>query len=276
VRHSREQAARILAVASEVMQEARPEDYRLHKLWRTLASIQALALAHGLAGKMGAYVQAGPFKGMRLTNEAMTCVFGPALLGIYETELQPVIETAIAADYKRIVNIGCSYGYYAVGLARRMRDVKVFAFDISNDCQRKCRDMAAANNVSDRVTVGGEFKGEDFAAYADGQKTLLIVDIEGAEKELLDPARYPALAPFDLIVELHDVFVPGISKTILDRFTPTHDVTIVPNNPAMLYDLSSIVADKTAYIDPFDHLLLSWEERDGPTPWAVMKSKNQK
>ena len=92
--------------------------------------------------------------------------------------------------------------------------------------------------------------------------------------ELLDPARYPALAGFDLIVEMHDVFVPDASKTIPQRFAPTHDIEIIRNSRPSFYDVAPLTGGRPdAYIDPFDHMLLSWEERDGPTPWAVMKSK---
>jgi hypothetical protein len=270
MRHSPQQAALILDRARGLLEEARPDDFKLHYLWNTLAYIHATALAKKLVTMIGANVRAGPFKGMELTPEAQVGDFAPALLGIYEHELHPFIEEAIAARYATILNIGCAYGYYSVGLACRMPEVAVHAFDIDEACQKKCRAMAALNGVENRVTVGGEFKGEDFAAYAT-QKTLAIVDIEGAEMELLDPVRYPGLAKIDLIVELHDVFNPVVSRTIAERFAATHDVKIIRNR-AQLYEFAGLATDEM-YIDPFDRLLVTWENRDGPTPWAVMKRK---
>jgi hypothetical protein len=120
------------------------------------------------------------------------------------------------------------------------------------------------------VTVSGLFQGEDFAAYA-GQETLVIMDIEGAEMELLDPERYPALQRMDVVVELHDVLQSDTSQKILERFRPTHDIEFI-RNQNHLVDLQ-LFFKTDRYIDPFEHLLFGWEGRGGPTPWAVMKRK---
>jgi hypothetical protein len=130
--------------------------------------------------------------------------------------------------------------------------------------------MAVLNRVQDRVTINGEFRGEDFASYVD-QSTLVLMDIEGAEKGLLDPTLYPALQKMPIIVELHDVFDPTLSTLIQSRFAATHTRQIIPNKP-LLADIR-FGDNKEAYVDPFDRLILTHELRDGPTPWAVMWPK---
>jgi hypothetical protein len=130
--------------------------------------------------------------------------------------------------------------------------------------------MAALNNVSDRVSVSGEFRGEDFAKYLN-EKTLVFIDVEGAELDLLDPAKYPALKMLDIIVEMHDLFNPQISKVLRDRFAASHDFEFIMNRP-MVFDFAPILG-KDAYVDPFDALLVTWETRDGPTPWGVLRTK---
>jgi len=97
------------------------------------------------------------------------------------------------------------------------------------------------------------------------------MDIEGAEKALLDPALYPALQKMDVVVELHDVLDKSISSTILSRFAPTHETQLVCNKP-VLFDFESIVGP-SVYIEPSDMLLAGWENRAGPTPWGVMWAK---
>jgi len=270
MRHSLQQATIILDRARNVLEEARPDDFKLQHLWVTLAYIHGMALAQRLKARLGTAVQAGPFKGMKLTENAMAGSFAPYLLGTYEHELHPFIEDAVAAHYPQIVNIGCAFGYYSVGLALRMPEAAVYAFDTSESCQQRCREMAELNGVASRLRIAGEFKGEDFATFA-AKKTLAIVDIETAEVDLLDPARYPALAKIDIIVELHDVFSPSISRTIMKRFEATHDIALVRNR-AQLFDFAPLVGEDT-YVDPFDSLIVTWENRDGPTPWAVMKSR---
>ena len=102
-----------------------------------------------------------------------------------------------------MLNIGCAEGYYAVGLARAMPRARSLAFDTNPKAQAACKQLAAKNGVSDRVTVGGLFSPSDFADYVD-ESTLVFCDIEGAELELLDPALAPALESLDLIVESHE------------------------------------------------------------------------
>jgi trans-aconitate methyltransferase len=57
------------------------------------------------------------------------------LLGCYEQPLQPFIEQAIEAQYSTILNIGCAEGYYAVGMARRMPQTRVMAWQIAQEMQ---------------------------------------------------------------------------------------------------------------------------------------------
>lgn len=265
MRYTDEQAEIVLKYIAGNQDPNDPASLRLRKMWMMFLTTRVRMLAGIVRNMVGDAVVAGPFKGMRMTAEA-SAHYPCHLLGTYEHELQPAFEKVIAGPYTRILNIGCSFGYYAVGLARRMPHITIDAFDIDPDARRKCADMAALNGVQDRVRIAGEFRGEDFAAYA-SEKTLAIVDIEGAETALLDPARYPALGKIDLIVELHDLMRPDISQTIAARFAPTHMIEFV-NNRTILPNLETLLPPGQT-LDPFDHLLLGWEGRDGPTPWGV-------
>jgi hypothetical protein len=51
----------------------------------------------------------------------------------------------------------------------------------------------------------------------------VICDIEGAERDLLDPAAAPALVDSDILVEIHDgPEATAIHDTLRDRFAHTH------------------------------------------------------
>jgi hypothetical protein len=246
-----------------------PYEMRLLNLWNTLLYIQASSLAAALRATVGTHVYSGPFKGMDLTPAILCQAYAPILLGTYEHELHPAIEAMIIKPFRTILNIGCGFGYYSVGLALRMSNTTVLGFDINEGEQQRSRDLAGLNDVQDRVKISGVFDGADFARYAD-QKTLVVMDIEGAEGDLLDPARYPALQKMDVIVELHDVYRKGISKIVSERFKATHDIEIIRNTPTM-FDLAKLVGPDI-YIDPTHSLVATWEHRDGETPWAVMQS----
>ena len=270
MQYNSENAVVILRLLESVFKEETPPEYKLKKAWHTLLFSRSRALTNGVRQMCGDQVLGGVFKGMTLTDEALSVHRSPFLLGCYEHELHPVLEKLIAGKYTRILNIGCSVGYYAVGLALRMPQVTVDAFDISSDAQKQCAHLAQVNGVQDRVSVSGQFYGDDFAAYADS-KTLVVMDIEGGEKDLLDPVRFPALRKMDVLVELHDVLDATLSKTVCDRFAESHAVDLIPNRN-VLPD-TSVFLPSDQYLDPFDHLLLGWESREGATPWGVFLAR---
>jgi ribosomal protein L11 methylase PrmA len=189
------------------------------------------------------------------------------LIGCYEHELHETVEKLIAQGFGTILNIGCASGYYAAGLARRLPQASVHAFDINEQAQANCRETAKLNGVEDRVIVGGRFELADFARFAD-RRPLAIVDIEGAELELLDPAAAPALAAMTLLVECHDCFKPGISKTLAARFAATHQVTRFDHTTQ-----AAKLPDWLMAADHLDQLIAIWEWRVGPTPWLLLEAK---
>jgi hypothetical protein len=234
---------------------------------RLAAKHRCLLLQNTLLEAYGPTIMSGPFAGMSFVRQVAEGCCVPKLLGCYEEELHPYVEQAVLRDYTHVLNIGVAEGYYAVGLARRMPGAKVFAFDIDENAQNTCMAVAQSNGVAERVQVSGLFRGEDFERYA-AARTLLVCDIEGAERALLDPRAYPALGRMDIIVELHDCLVPGLSTELVQRFEATHDVTLVKQAgraaplPAIFDNLSHL-----------DRLLAVWEWRSGPTPWAVMTAR---
>lgn len=268
---SDEYATLVLKDIEKTLNDKESDRQKVRRIWHMILGSHAQFLALVLPHLVGRVVQTGPFKGMTLTDDVLEGVSAPALLGCYEHELHLSIEKALHEPFHHILNIGCSYGYYCVGFARRMPSAFVHAFDIDPQARRKCKDMAAANQVSNRLSIDSEFKGEDFERYKD-EPTLVLMDIEGAEKDLLDPSRYPALKKMSIIVELHDCYDPNISRIIQDRFTVSHNVEIIRNRAAIPdFDLQSLM--KGAYVDPFDKFLCGWENRGGPTPWGVMWPK---
>ena len=128
-------------------------------------------------------------------------------------------------------------------------------------------ELAGKNGVSDRVIVGGEFAPDGFQAFA-GRRVLVMVDAEGAEVDILQPALSPALAGMNLIVETHDIYRPGALAAMIERFAPTHDIVRVDQQPKA-FDMPPWLAE----LPHLDQLLAVWEWRAQPTPWLVMKPK---
>jgi hypothetical protein len=154
-------------------------------------------------------------------------------------------------------------------MAKRMPQTKILAFDLDLNAQKVCAELALKNKVKERVEVGALFKAEDFSAYAN-QHTLVLCDIEGAEKELLGDQSYPALSHMDLIVESHECLIPGVTQELIERFKTSHEITVVNDNGLRTLGAMPDWFNQLAHLD---QLLATWEWRSGPTPWLVMKSK---
>ena len=238
---------------------------RLLSKWRSVL-IQNTLLKH-----QGTVVMQGPLSGMEFMPQSAEGCHIAKLLGCYEQPLHPFIEEAIVNAYPTILNIGCAEGYYAVGMARRMPSTQVLAFDLNPKAQEVCAALAQKNAVSDRVKVGALFKPEDFEAYG-GQKVLVLCDIEGAEKDLLNPEVAPALKGMDLIVESHECLLPSITQTLINRFKESHEITVVHDNGQRQLQDAPQWFNNLAHLD---QLLATWEWRSGATPWLVMKTKQQ-
>lgn len=241
---------------------------QLNKALRLLSKWRSVLIQNTLLQAQGAVVMQGPFAGMDFLAQSAEGCHIAKLLGCYEQPLQPFIEQVITNAYPTILNIGCAEGYYAVGMARRMLNTQVLAFDLNPNAQKVCINLAQKNSVDDRVMVGALFKPEDFANYAN-QKLLVLCDIEGAEKDLLDPEIAPALKGMDLIVESHECLIPGITQALINRFKESHQITLVQDNGQRQ------IKDAPQWFNNFAHLdqlLATWEWRSGPTPWLVMNA----
>jgi hypothetical protein len=186
------------------------------------------------------------------------------LFGNYEACLQPHILDFHARGLDCVVDIGCAEGYYAVGLARRFPDLTVHAHDIDPTALRLCAELARRNGVEGRVLLGGEFKPQDFQAFA-GRRVLVMVDVEGAELDILRPDLAPALAGMGLIVETHG---GDILPTLVGRFEATHEIERVDQTPKAFEP-----PEWMRGLSELDQLLAGWEWRYRLTPWLVMRPK---
>jgi precorrin-6B methylase 2 len=204
---------------------------------------------------------------MEYVTEATEGALIPRLLGAYESELHPYLDHFAKNGLDCVIDVGCAEGYYAVGLARMMPEVTVYAYDTDERARVACRALAEKNGVAQRVVIGGEFKPDGFEAFA-GQRVLVMVDTEGAELDILQPALSPALAGMNVIVETHDIYRPGAHATLIERFAATHEIAQVVQQPKTF-----TAPPWFANLSHLDQLLAVWEWRIRPTPWLVMRPK---
>jgi len=193
---------------------------RFHRTWATLGVYEALdRLSEDLI------VKHGPFRGMLYPDrKAIGSSYAPKILGCYERELHPIIERITNTQYSTVIDVGCAEGYYAVGLALKIPDAKVYAFDTDPQARAQCDKMAAINGVGDRLVIGAMFTATELSVFDFGKKGLILCDSEGYEKQLFTCNAVANLHGHDALIELHDHVDPEISALICQRFEKTHDI----------------------------------------------------
>jgi hypothetical protein len=246
---------------------AEPNANTLYELLRLLGRWRSQMLANTYLVHHGARIWGGPFKDMEYVNAATEGSLVARLIGTYESELHPHLAAFAAQGLDCVIDVGCAEGYYAVGLARMIPEITVYAYDIDERARTACAELSAKNGVTERVIIGGEFKPDGFEAFA-GRRVLVLVDAEGAELDILQPQLSPSLAGMNLIVETHDIYRKDALATLLARFSPTHDILRVDQQPKT-FDMPPWLRN----LPHLDQLLAVWEWRAAPTPWLVMTPK---
>jgi hypothetical protein len=170
-------------------------------------------------------VLAGPFQGMRYINEVTLGSLIPKWIGTYEMELHPWIRQIVERPPRIVIDVGCAEGFYAVGLARLLPEVRVFAFDVDFISRLQLRKLSRLNSVANQIEIAGRCSHQEIERLAAGGGALLIADIEGLETLLLDPVACPCLAITRILVELHPAFGGVLKDTRRElriRFAGTH------------------------------------------------------
>lgn len=173
----------------------------------------------------GAVVLQGPFEGMKYHARLKGTIPTHKILGTYEKELWDAIESACGARYSTVIDIGAAEGFYVVGFARRIADARIVAFEADRSLHSQITRLAKVNGVSDRVDVRGFCDAASLKSVLHGTSRCLVVcDIEGAEREVLDPNVVTDLRNCDILVEVHDELAQGVGAILEKRFASTHHV----------------------------------------------------
>lgn len=222
-----------------------------------------------------AIILGGPFKGMKFSRAKVGSELLPKLLGTYEMELTPVLGQIWRSPLRMIVNVGAAEGYYAVGLAMKAPHARVVAYEAEEGGRAAIDEVARLNHVNDRVEVRGRCElselGRELSLWGTG---FLMVDVEGFEDSLLDPAAIPAMRDWYILFESHDLFIPGIGERICRRFAASHSVLEIRSRPRTLEDIRCVCRWKRDYA-----IKLCFEEwtheRPAPMSWYFLRPKTK-
>jgi hypothetical protein len=170
-------------------------------------------------------VLSGMFSGMKYVDDSVGAQFYPKILGTYELELAAIVKSFEKRAFSRIIDVGAAEGYYAVGLALTNRQAHVVAFEATSEGMQLLRRMAKENRVEDRLEIKGYCTPEALCAcLGDGTDSLVVMDVEGFEDQLIDLQKCPGLANAYLLIELHDNMVVGLGARLEQRLRSSHHI----------------------------------------------------
>ena len=237
---------------------------RLQEKWAKTKGRSALAAR--VAESTSFRCWSGPFKGMQFPSDIVKRHSSPKLLGTYEAELHSYLEPLLHRQYLTAVNIGMAEGYYVVGLALRLPEATIYGFDADPIAKCRTRELAVLNGVGDRVIVAGLANHQHLQEILSRPPSLLMIDCEGCEAEILDPARCSVLAETDIVAELHPNVVPDVESLINERFGRTHDIHLVRSTTRSADQLECLKG-----FSPSDRMAAVDEYRSTASqPWAIM------
>lgn len=240
----------------------------LNNALRLLSKWRSILITNTYIENEGLKIFQGPFKGMNFLRQSSEGCHVAKLLGTYEQPIHNYIEKIVAFNYNLIINVGSAEGYYSVGLAMRSKQSTILSFDINKEAQNACKEMAIKNDVEDSIQIKSAFHPSMLKNYK-LSKSLLICDVEGDEKKLLDINNYSEFAEIDLLVESHECLVPGITEELINRFSSSHKISLIVDDGQRTLEKPPKWFLKLAHLD---QLLSTWEWRSGPTPWLFMKA----
>jgi hypothetical protein len=215
----------------------------------------------------------GPFRGMRYIESGRDREFPtyyPKLLGTYEIEIGSIIEGLCRQPFEYVVNVGAADGFYAVGFARRNPLCQAIAYEMRR--QDLIAELAQLNGVSSRVEARGLCTVETLSGdLVRPPATLVLMDVEGAEETLLDPEKLPPLQQAYILVESHDLYVPGIGDTLKRRFENSHHITEVWTRERVEADMPTVPLRLLFRVARRYVKFVLFEGRPAPMRWLYMR-----
>lgn len=156
----------------------------------------------------GGVVHYGPFKGLSLAKNNWWggADFASMLLGLYEKEILDFFFSGECDRFDNLVDVGAADGYYAIGMLISGRVNNAICFELSKEGQRTIAANAGQNGVLDRITIFGAASDTFHTrlSHLDLSRTLVLVDIEGAEFDILDETSLHALRQATIVIEIHN------------------------------------------------------------------------
>jgi hypothetical protein len=153
-------------------------------------------------------VRYGPFAGLKLERDAWWgCLdLGSQCLGLYELEILNFVAHMKRGQFSTFIDIGAADGYYAIGMLKSQKVRKAICFEQSEKGRETILKNWQHNGSEGILEIFAEATLETIRALpqADLAGALIMIDIEGAEFDLLVEQTFSALRSCTIIIEIHN------------------------------------------------------------------------
>ena len=219
-------------------------------------------------------VRYGLFAGLKLPTDSWWGLSDRAsmLLGLYEKEVLESLKD-IPTKYNTFIDLGAADGYYGIGVLINNLFQKSICYEISEKGRKIIRDNAILNNMLERVIIRGVAT-KDFyndIPLKDLKNSVLFIDIEGAEFDLMNKASFDAFDQSIIFIEIHEWGLTDGKqklKKLLEDSLQTHQITELTMGSR---DLSIFPELKT--FDDTDRWLMCSEGRGQLMTWLRFDPK---
>ena len=185
------------SVSSEKLSHAWRKETVAERLERV--SLEVYDLCDGV-------ISQGLFSGMQLGQDTWwgKSDLGSQCLGFYEKEILEIITAN--GPYDNFIDIGAADGYYAIGMLHSVMASRAICFEVSDKGRVAIRKNWQTNGSPGLLEILGEANEVTVSALSPviTTKSLVLIDIEGFEFELLTPKVVSILSKCDVIVEIHN------------------------------------------------------------------------
>jgi Methyltransferase FkbM domain len=230
-------------------------------------------LSHHLDKLFDSTVAYGPFRGLKMgPRSSWGTDRGSMLLGLYEQEILDVL-SHIPSSHRTFVDLGAADGYYSVGGVFSKLFDRCYCFEASEYSRAIISSNAKINGVSDKIVIYGVAK-RDF--YKDLpadilSSSVMLIDIEGAEFDLLDKKLFEMLKGSIILIEVHEFMVTDGADKLKKMKNDASDLFNVAELTTSHRDLSKI--PEIRHFKDDDRWLLCSEGRNQMMTWLILNPK---
>jgi hypothetical protein len=185
-------------------------------LWYWISGSKKKSISKKLDETLKSTVAYGRFSHLKLSKSMIWNRFdrGAMLLGLYEFEIVEAIFSKPITQ-RIFIDVGAADGYFALGALVSGEFDKAYCFELSKKSQRVIRENARLNNISSEMFIFGAADEHSFLRLPkdDLENSVILIDIEGAEFNILNENVLNKLKKSIVIVELHEwLIADGASK----------------------------------------------------------------